>query len=154
MPHGVNKPSPSSLAGLDDCHLVQLPSVPDERGNLTFMEGGRHIPFAIARVFYLYAVPGDAMRGAHAHKTLEQFIICVSGAFTVILDDGHERRTIKLDRADCGLYIPPLIWDEEIEFSPGGICLVLASQPYKESDYLRNYDQFRAAREQYQQVQP
>ncbi len=131
---------------LADCLIVPLPQTEDGVGTLTLGATGKTIGFDIARVFYLYQVPGTASRGAHAHKTLEQFVICVTGYFSVILDDGQTRQTIKLDRPDCGLYIPPFIWDEEVAFSAGGICLVLASQPYDERDYIRDYDQFLAAK--------
>ncbi len=134
------------MISLADCHIITLPQIAAAAGAMTLGAAGTTIGFDIARVFYLYQVPGTAARGAHAHKTLEQFIICVTGCFSVILDDGRTRKTIKLDRADCGLYIPPFIWDEEVEFSAGGVCLVLASQPYNESDYIRDYDQFLAAK--------
>lgn len=130
---------------LSDCRIIELPKIPDHRGNLTFIEGEKHIPFPIKRVFYVYDVPGGASRGAHAHRELEQFLICVSGALDVYLDDGYEKRTVHLNRANEGLYIPPMIWASEGNFDTGTVYLVLASRPYDESDYYRDYDQFLAA---------
>jgi hypothetical protein len=106
------------------------------------VEGGSHIPFDIERVYYLYDVPGGAVRGGHAHKQLQQLVVSVMGAFDVILDDGYKRKTVRLDRAYVGLYIPTMIWRELENFSSGGICLVLASLPYDESDYYRDYNEF------------
>jgi dTDP-4-dehydrorhamnose 3,5-epimerase-like enzyme len=128
-----------------DCQLIDLPIVHDQRGNLTFIEGGRHVAFPIERVYYVYDVPGGAGRGGHAHKTLQQLLIAVSGSFDVILDDGRERRLVHLNRAHRGLYIPPMTWREIADFSGNAVCLVLASNHFDESDYLRNYDEFRVA---------
>ena len=135
------------MTSLDDCRLIQLPKISNPAGNITVGEGGNSIPFPVARVFYLYDVPGGESRGAHAHRTLQQLIICAMGCFSVILDDGRRRKTVELNRAYYGLYVPPLIWGEEVQFSSGGICLVLASQPYDESDYIRDYDQFLIERQ-------
>jgi dTDP-4-dehydrorhamnose 3,5-epimerase-like enzyme len=106
------------------------------------VEGGNHIPFNIERVYYLYDVPGGAVRGGHAHKQLQQLVVSVMGAFDVVLDDSFKKKTVRLDRAYFGLYIPNMIWRELENFSSGGICLVLASLSYDESDYYRNYDEF------------
>jgi dTDP-4-dehydrorhamnose 3,5-epimerase-like enzyme len=127
---------------IDDCRIIDLPKISNRRGNITPVEGGRHIPFDIERVYYLYDVPGGAVRGGHAHKQLQQLVVSVMGAFDVILDDGDKRKTIRLDRAYVGLYIPTMIWRELENFSSGGICLVLASLPYDESDYYRDYNEF------------
>jgi hypothetical protein len=113
-----------------------------KQGSLTPIYNGEHIPFDIARVYYLYDVPGGATRGGHAHKELQQLIVAAMGAFSVILDDGHERKTVVLNRAYLGLYIPRMIWRELADFSSGGICLVLASLPYDENDYVYAYDLF------------
>jgi hypothetical protein len=136
------KPTPDNAA---DCGLVQLPRIEDPRGNLTFIEGGRHVPFDIRRVYYLYDVPGGADRGGHAHKQLRQLIVAASGSFDVTVDDGRTRRCFHLDRAFLGLYVPPMHWRELTNFSSGSICLVLASAPYDETDYLRDYPGFLAA---------
>jgi hypothetical protein len=130
---------------LDECRIIDLPRIQDPRGNLTFIEGVNHVPFAIARVYYLYDVPGGESRGGHAHRQLEQFIIAMSGSFDVVLDDGSERRTVSLNRSYYGLYMPRMIWRELVNFSSGSVCTVLASRPYEEEDYYRDYDKFVAA---------
>ena len=124
------------------CHLIDLPRITDPRGNLTFIETGRHIPFEIRRVYYLYDVPGGATRAGHAHKALHQFLIAMSGSFDVIVDDGRNRKKIHLNRSYYGLYIPPMVWREIDNFSSGSVCLALASEIYDEDDYYRDYDQF------------
>ena len=130
---------------LGDCRIVDLPRVTDPRGNLTFIEGSRHVPFAIQRVYYLYDVPGGAERGGHGHKELHQLIIAMSGSFDVIVDDGRERARHHMNRSYYGLYIPPMMWREIDNFSSGSVCLVLASHLYDENDYYRDYDKFVAA---------
>ncbi len=127
---------------LADCKLIELPKISDPRGNLTFIEGERHLSFDIKRVFYLYDVPTGEDRGAHAHKNLHQFLICLSGSFDVALDDGFKKDTIHLNRPWKGLHIPPMIWASEVNFDPGSVCLVMASDYYYESDYIRNYSEF------------
>lgn len=128
-----------------DCKLLELPVIHAPEGNLTFVEGRRHVPFEIARVYYMYDVPGGATRGGHAHQALEQVIIAMSGSFEVILDDGVDRRTVTLNRSYIGLYLPPMIWRELVNFSSGSVCMALASAYYDEGDYYRDYDQFRSA---------
>lgn len=130
-----------------DLSLTQLPRRNDPRGNLTFIEGCNHIPFSISRVFYLYDVPTAEGRGAHAHRKLHQFLICLAGSFDVALDDGRETRMIHLNRPWLGLHVPPMIWASEVNFDPGSICVVLASLPYDEADYIRDYDAFIAEKE-------
>lgn len=130
---------------LVDCQLIDLPKIKDERGNLTFIEGQRHVPFDIRRIFYLYDVPGGSTRAGHALKTCQQFLISLSGAFDVLLDDGVERRRIHLNRSHYGLYVTPLTWRELDNFSSNSVCLVLASEPYDESGYFRDYQAFVAA---------
>lgn len=127
---------------ISDCQLVNLPKIADPRGNLTFIEGGRHVPFTIQRVYYLYDVPGGAERGGHAHKGLHQLIIAMSGSFDVVLDDGREKRRFHLNRSYYGLYVCPMIWRELDNFSSGSVCMVLASNFYAEADYFRDYQQF------------
>ena len=131
--------------GLDKCQIVELPKISDPRGNLTFVEGGHHVPFPIERVYYLYDVPGGEQRGGHAHKALEQLIISMSGSFDVVLDDGREKKTVHLNRSYFGLYVPTMIWRELDNFSSGSVCMVLASQRYDEADYYRDYDEFLRA---------
>ncbi|WP_143891477.1 sugar 3,4-ketoisomerase [Tepidimonas alkaliphilus] len=130
------------MSRIEQCKLIELPKISDPRGNLSFIEGGRHIPFEIKRVFYLYDVPTEEGRGAHAHRKLHQFLICLSGSFDVLLDDGEGKRSVHLNRPWKGLHIPPMIWASEVNFDPGSVCLVLASDFYKENDYIRDYEEF------------
>jgi hypothetical protein len=130
---------------LKDCTLIELPKIADPRGNLTFIEGCRHIPFEIKRVFYLYDVPGGAQRAGHALKVCHQFLIAMSGSFDVILDDGTDKQRYHLNRSYQGIYIPPLIWREIDNFSSGSVCAVLASAPYDKDDYYRDYEAFLQA---------
>lgn len=133
------------MSTLSECRLVDLPKIQDSRGNLTFIEGGRHLPFEVRRIFYLYDVPGGSTRAGHALKQCHQFIISLSGSFDVLLDDGSEKRRFHLNRSYYGLYVAPLIWRELENFSSNSVCLVLASAPYSEDDYLREYPGFLAA---------
>lgn len=130
---------------IKDCTLIELPKICDPRGNLTFIEGERHFPFPIARVYYVYDVPSGAERGAHAHRTLQQLLIAVSGSFDVVLDDGKETRRYHLNRPYQGLRICPMTWRYLDNFSSGSVCMVLASARYDESDYIRSHEQFLAA---------
>jgi hypothetical protein len=134
------------LNSIDDCRILSLPTIAMPQGNITPVESEQTIPFAIQRVFYLYDIPVDANRGGHAHKALQQVIVCLMGSFDVIVDDGQQRRTVTLRRADEALYLPNLVWGELVNFSSGAICLTFASLPYEEEDYLRDYDQFVAFR--------
>lgn len=127
------------------CKIIELPVVHDVRGNLTFIEGGRQIPFSIQRVYYLYDVPGGSDRGGHAHKSLHQLMIAMSGSFDVVLDDGVNDKRFHLNRSHLGLYICPMIWRNLDNFSSGSVCMVLASNRYDEDDYYREYDQYLAA---------
>jgi dTDP-4-dehydrorhamnose 3,5-epimerase-like enzyme len=128
--------------GIGNCTILELPRIGDPRGNLTFVEGGKHIPFDIRRVYYLYDVPGGAERGGHAHKALHQLIIAMSGSFDIHLDDGFGKKTIHMNRSYNGLYVCPMIWREIDNFSSGAVCMVLASDYYDEQDYYRDYDTF------------
>jgi hypothetical protein len=131
---------------VDLCQMVDLPKIHDPRGNLTFIESGAHVPFAIERVYYLYDVPGGSERGGHAHKQLQQFIVAMSGSFDVVLDDGKDKKRVHLNRSYNGLYVCPMIWRELDNFSSGAVCMVLASTKYEESDYLRDYSEFMRVR--------
>jgi uncharacterized RmlC-like cupin family protein len=131
--------------GVQDCKVLELPVIHAPEGNLTFIEAQEHVPFDIARVYYLYDVPGGATRGGHGHKELEQLMVAMSGSFEVLLDDGSEKRTVTLNRSYIGLYIPPMIWRELVNFSSGSVCMVLASARFDEDDYFRDYEEFRAA---------
>ena len=128
---------------IEQCRIMPLPKVVDPRGNLTFIEGGRHVPFDIARVYYLYDVPGGAERGGHAHKALHQLVIAMSGSFDVVLDDTRVKQRFHLNRSHFGLYVCPMIWREIDNFSSGSVCMVLASTIYDEDDYFRGYDAYR-----------
>jgi hypothetical protein len=130
---------------LEQCVVVELPKIPDARGNLTFLESGRHLPFEFKRIFYLYDVPGGESRAGHALKTCHQFLVAMSGSFDVLLDDGVGRRRYHLNRSYRGLYIPPLIWRELDNFSSGSVCMALASEFYSEADYYREYEAFLQA---------
>lgn len=131
--------------GVDQCRVVELPKIADPRGNLTFVEGMRHVPFDFQRVYYLYDVPSGAERGGHAHKALHQLIIPMSGSFDVLLDDGRNKKRFQLNRPFYGLYVCPLIWRELNNFSSGSVCMVLASNIYDEADYYRDYGDFLQA---------
>lgn len=124
------------------CRLIELGRISDPRGNLTFIENQGQIPFDIKRVFYLYDVPTAESRGAHAHRALYQFMVCLSGSFEVALDSGKDRSRVRLNRPWQGLLVPPMIWAAEENFDPGTVCLVLASELYQASDYIRDYVEF------------
>ena len=132
-------------ASITDCRLVDLPKVSDPRGNLTVIEGGRHVPFPIRRVFYLYDVPGGESRAGHANKTLEQLIVAVSGSFDVEVFDGHRSERFSLRRSYVGLYVPAMIWRDIDNFSSGSVCLVLASDLYDPADYYRDRSEYMQA---------
>jgi hypothetical protein len=125
-----------------DCSMIELPVNHREKGNLTVVKNGAHIPFAVRRIYYLYDVPGGEARGGHAHRELRQLIIAASGSFDVILSDGEIKRIFTLNRPYQGLLVTPGIWRELDNFSSGSVCLVLASHEYTESDYIREYGEF------------
>ena len=133
---------PYALTMISHCKLIDLPKINDTRGNWSIIEGGKHIPFNIKRVYYLYDVPGGSDRGSHAHKKLHQFIVAMSGSFDVELDDGKEKKRFHLNRSFTGLYICPMMWRDLDNFSSGSVCMVLASDYYDENDYIRNYKEF------------
>jgi dTDP-4-dehydrorhamnose 3,5-epimerase-like enzyme len=135
------------MTGVDDCLLLDLPKVFQPEGSITPVEGGSDlVPFAIERVFYLYDVVGGAVRGGHAHKQLEQFIVAAMGGFTVVLWDGEREREVELNRAYAGLYVPPPIWTDLVNFSSGAVSVVLCSQHFDEADYIRDREQFATYR--------
>lgn len=127
---------------IGECKIIEFPKITDSRGNLSFIEGNRHVPFDIKRIYYLYDVPGGATRAGHAHKMLEQVIIAISGSFDIVLDDGFSKNRFHLNRSYYGLYISSMVWREIDNFSSGSVCLVLASTFYDEADYYRNYSDF------------
>jgi dTDP-4-dehydrorhamnose 3,5-epimerase-like enzyme len=128
---------------IENCRIIDLPKIADARGNLTFIESGRHIPFEIRRTYYLYDVPGGASRAAHAHRDLHQLMIAMAGSFDVTLDDGHTKKKFHLNRSYFGLYIPPMVWRDLDNFSSGSVCMVLASDFYDEAEYIRDYEEFQ-----------
>lgn len=127
---------------ISDCCIHELPRINNRAGNITPLDGKTNLPFDIARVFYIYDIPGGESRGAHAHKECHQFFISASGSFDVFVDDGHNTKTVTLNRPYYGFHVPPLIWAYELNFSSGSICLVLTSHVYDKNDYLREYKQF------------
>ena len=138
--------NPHPTSGGAGCRIVDLPRITDPRGNLTPIESGVQVPFDIARVYYLYDVPGGESRGGHAHQDLQQLIVAAAGSFDVVVDDGTETARFHLNRSYYGLLVPRLVWRELGNFSSGSVCLVLASQPYAEDDYYREYEDFLSAR--------
>jgi len=137
----------SNSTKISDCRILELPKIHNRAGNITPVESGVIIPFEIARVYYLYDIPGGVMRGGHAHKKLYQLIIAASGSFDIILDDGTNKKVLNLNRPCYGLNIVPGIWRELQNFSSGAICLVLASLAYDMDDYIRDYELFREWKE-------
>lgn len=131
-----------ATVSVDDCRLLTLDRHHHENGNLTVVENGKDFPFEVQRVFYIYDVPGGTDRGGHSHRRCHQFIVAVSGSFDLEIDDGVSRRTVTLNRSNIGLYVAPGIWVGLRNFSSGSVCLTLASDPYDEADYVRDYDEF------------
>ena len=127
-----------------EARIINLPKIVDDRGNLSFIENNGHIPFEIKRTFWIYDVPGGESRGGHAYYETKEFIIALSGSFTVVLDDGKERVEFHLNRSYYGLYIPRMIWREMIDFSTNSLALVLSSTSYSTDDYIRDYKEFKS----------
>ena len=126
-----------------DAAIIQFPKILDDRGNLTFVEADRHVPFEIPRVYWIYDVPGGESVGSHAYHELQEVIIALSGSLEVFLDDGMAQKTVTLNRAYCGLYVPNMIWRRMQYFSTNAVALVLASLPYDPGDYIRDYNDFK-----------
>ena len=126
--------------------LIDLPKILDDRGNLSFVEQMKHIPFEIKRTYWLYDVPGGECRGGHAYFQNEEFIIALSGSFDVVLDTGTERKVFNLNRSYYGLYVPRGLWREMENFSTNSLALVLSSTHYNESDYVYDYNEFKRLR--------
>ena len=123
--------------------IIQLPKILDQRGNLSFLESNKHIPFEIKRVFWVYDVPGGETRGGHAYKQSEEFIIALSGSFDVVLDDGKETKRYHLNRSYSGLYVPKMMWRIMDNFSTNSMALVLSSTIYDKNDYILDYELFK-----------
>lgn len=128
---------------LSEVRIIELPKITDQRGNLSFVEEGRHIPFTIRRNYWIYDVPGGEIRGGHAYKENREFIIALSGSFDVLLDDGRESRTYSLNRSYYGLYVPEGIWRQMMNFSTNSLALVMASTPFNRADYVYDYEEFK-----------
>lgn len=125
-----------------DCQIIHFPRIHNRAGNLTAVQNNLDIPFQVKRIYYLYDVPGGESRGAHGHRNLEQVIIAASGSFDITIDDGHNKKTVTLNRPYIGLHIRPGMWRDISNFSSGAICLVLASELYDAADYIRDYNEF------------
>jgi WxcM-like, C-terminal len=130
------------VISIHDCRLIDLPRIHDPRGNLTFIESGKDVPFEIERAFWIYDVPGGSVRGGHAYRTTHEFIVALSGCFEVMLDDGSHRAHYMLNRSYHALLVPNLIWREMINFATNSVALVLASSHFAPDDYVRDYKDF------------
>jgi oxalate decarboxylase/phosphoglucose isomerase-like protein (cupin superfamily) len=131
------------MSQIDKVNLISLPRLFDQRGNLSVIEGNNHVPFQIKRVYWIYDVPGGEVRGGHAYKKLNEVIIALSGSFDVVVQDQKERRVINLNRSYYGLFVPEMIWRSIENFSTNALCLILASERYEESDYIRDENEFQ-----------
>ena len=123
---------------------IELPRILDARGNLSFIEGEKHIPFDIKRTYWIYDVPGGETRGGHAYRTLHEFVVAISGSFDLVLDDGKTRTVHTLNRSYNGIYVPSMVWRSMENFSTNSLCLVLASGPYDAEDYILDYKAYKA----------
>ena len=131
---------------IHDCKIMNISKINDPRGNLSFIESGRPVPFAIRRVYWMYDVPGGEVRGGHAYKELQEFFVALSGSFDVVLNDGQNTKVVPLNRSYFGLWLPNMIWRRLENFSTNAVCLILASMPYTEDDYFRNFKIFQKAK--------
>ena len=138
----------ASKSTVYDCSIIELPKLTTSAGSITPIAANHEIPFDIQRIYYLYDIPAGETRGGHAHKQLHQLIVAASGSFDVVLDDGKIKKTVNLNQPHFGLYVKPGIWRELINFSSGAVLLVLASLVYTENDYVRNYSEFKAFKNQ------
>lgn len=127
---------------IQSVRLINLPKIPDQRGNLSFFENEKQIPFSIARTYWIYDVPGGEIRGGHAYRTLQEVIVALSGSFDIVLNDGKEKKTYSLNRSYVALYVPKGIWRHMENFSTNSLALVVADQRYNADDYIRDYDEF------------
>lgn len=128
---------------INNPQIIQLPKFLDPRGNLSFIEDDNHIPFKIARTYWIYDVPGGEVRGAHAYKTLQEFIVALSGSFDVVLHDGKQEHRFHLNRSYYGLYVPKMYWRSMENFSTNSVAMILADQPYNEKEYIRDFETFK-----------
>jgi len=138
----IMKFTDQDIINISHCKIIQLPKVHATSGNITSINNGLDIPFDVKRVFYIYDIPSGEDRGAHAHKECHQLLVAISGSFEVEVFDGKNKGCFFLNQPNLGLHIPPRIWASEVNFSGGGICLVLASHEYDSEDYIRNYQEY------------
>lgn len=143
-PTAGHSEAPEKSSTVSGVRFVQLTQAVDLRGSLAAGDVGRHVPFQPQRFFTVFDVPSEEVRGAHAHRACEQFLVCLSGSVHAIVDDGRSREEYLLDSPSRGLYMPPLTWGTQYRYSPDAVLLVLASLPYDNSDYIRDYDDFIA----------
>src|SRR5436190_21751456 len=122
-------------------HIIEIPQIKDE-GYLCFMEGRNHIPFSIKRIYYIFDVIKNAVRGKHTHKKTKQVLFCIRGSITIILDNGKEKEAITLNKPNQGIYLDAMMWHEMVAFKAGTVLLVLASETYDPNDYIRSYEEF------------
>ncbi len=127
---------------MEEIKLIEFPKIIDERGNLSFFENNKQIPFAIARAYWIYDVPGGEIRGSHAYRTLQEMIVALSGSFDVVLNDGKQEKIYTLNRSYKGLYVPKMVWRRLENFSTNSLALIVADKEYDESDYIRDWDEF------------
>ena len=128
---------------VNDCRIIELPKFLDVRGNLSFVEQQKHVPFEIRRVYWVYDVPGGVARGGHAEKNNEELVVALSGAFEIVVDDGQQSKTFVLNRSYYGLYIPKGLWREIKEFSTNALALEFGSIPFSADDYIRDYEEYK-----------
>lgn len=128
---------------MDSAQILKLPKILDSRGNLSFIEADKHIPFDIVRSYWIYDVPGGEKRGGHAYKNNQEFIVALSGSFDVIINDGNEEKIYTLNRSYYGLYVPKMMWRQMENFSTNSLALILASTDFDSDDYIYNYDEFK-----------
>ena len=136
---------------LDNPRIIQLPKFVDSRGNLSYIEQVNHVPFEIKRTYWIYDVPGGEERGGHAFKKNNEFIVALSGAFDVLIDDGEQKRIFTLNRSYYGLYVPAGLWREMNNFSTNSLALILSSIDYNAEDYIRDYDEYIAMKREKQE---
>jgi dTDP-4-dehydrorhamnose 3,5-epimerase-like enzyme len=134
------------FTSVKDLKIIELPKIPDTRGNLSFFEGDKHIPFAIKRAYWIYDVPGGEIRGGHAFKEQNEFIIAISGSFDVVVKDEKETRKVSLNRSYFGLYIPRMIWRSLENFSTNSLALIVSDTEYSEDDYIRDINEYHTLR--------
>lgn len=128
----------------DEIKLIDLPKILDDRGNLSFFENNKQIPFDIKRIYWIYDVPGGEIRGGHAYKTLQEIVIALSGSFDVVLSDGRQERKFTLNRSYTALYVPKMVWRHMENFSTNSVALIAADQAYSESEYIRDPAHFKS----------